>query len=274
MELDALFLGVMDFLGARRRLGLGAAIDAVHLFGAKSQRDAHGVHRGIAGADDGDATAELQRRVVLGEVAGVHQIAAGEQFVGGQHAVERFTGNAHEARIAGAGADEYGVVAHLGEHLLDGEQAADQRVALELDAELDQLADLGVDHAVGQAEFGDAVFQDAAGLVEGLVDGDVATGLRHVGGASHAGRAGPNDGDAETVRLDIGNVGPALGYGHVADEAFKPADRHRLQQIADRADALALGFLRADAAANGSQKIGIGDDVVGAVIVLLGNLLR
>ena len=110
-----------------------------------------------------------------------------------KHAVERIAGNAEHRRIAGAGADEDGVEAHLVDHLLDGEQAADQRVAFELDAELAQIVDFGVDHRVGQAEIGNAVFQHAAGLVERLEDGHLAAGLGHVGGAGHAGGTGADD---------------------------------------------------------------------------------
>ena len=87
VELDAFLLGVMHFLGARRRLGARAAVDAVHLLGAQPQRDAHRVHRGVAGADHGDALADRQRRVEVREVAGAHQVAARQQFVGRQHAV-------------------------------------------------------------------------------------------------------------------------------------------------------------------------------------------
>ena len=97
--------------------------------------------------------------------------------------------------------------------------------------------------------------QHAAGLVERLVDGDVASRLGHVGGAGHAGGAGADDADPEAVRLDIGHVGPAFGDGMVADQALEPADRHRLQRVADRADALALVLLRAHAAAHRRQQV-------------------
>ena len=69
VELDAFLAGVMDLLGPRRRLGLAAAVDAVDLLGAEPQRHAHRVHRGVAGADHGDALARLHRRVEVGEVA-------------------------------------------------------------------------------------------------------------------------------------------------------------------------------------------------------------
>ena len=64
VELDAFLLGVMHLLDARRASARRAAVDAVDLLGAEPEADAHGVHRGVAGADDRDAPAERQRRVV------------------------------------------------------------------------------------------------------------------------------------------------------------------------------------------------------------------
>ena len=159
------------------------------------------------------------------------------------------------------------------DHLLDGEQASDQRVAFEPDAKLAQVGDFRVDHGVGQAEVRNAVAQHAAGQVERFIHRDVAAGLRHVGGAGHAGGAGADDADAEAVGVDVRLLAPALGDGSVADPAFQPADRHRFQRFADGADALALVFLRADAAADRGQQVGASDHVVGAAQVFRDELL-
>ena len=202
-----------------------------------------------------------------------HQVAARQQFVGRQHAVQRIAGNAEHRRIAGADADEHRVEAHLVDHLLDGEQAADQRVALELDAEFLQLVDLRVDHFVGQAEIRNAVAQHAARLVEGFVDGHVAPGLGHVRGAGHAGRTRADDADPVRSRFDIRDIGPAFRDRLVADPALEASDGHRFQRVADGAHAFALVFLRTDAAADGRQQVGVGQDVVGAAKILLADLL-
>ncbi len=259
------------------RISIGLAsqapVQAGHRRGAEAQADAQRVHRGVAGPDYHHVLAGLQRGVVVRELARVHQVAAGEQLVGGEHAVQRLAGNAREARIARAGADEHRMKAHLVDHLLDGEQATDQRVALEAHAELLELADLGVDDRVRQAEIRNAVLEHAAGLVEGLVDGDLAAGLGHVGCAGHAGRSRTDDADAEAARLDVRDVGPAFPDGEVADPALQPADGHRLQGFADGAHALALVLLRADAAADRRQQVGGGDDVVGAAVVALDDAL-
>ena len=163
--------------------------------------------------------------------------------------------------------------AHLRHHLLDGEQAADQRIAFELDAEVAQLLDLGVDDVVRQAEVGNAVLQHPARGVEGFVDDDFTPCLGHVRGARHSGRPRADDADLVAGRLDVRNVLPALGDRHVADEALEPSDGDRLQRVAHRAHAFALVLLRAHSAADRRQQVGVGDDVVSAVIVLLGDFL-
>ena len=50
VEDDALLLGVLDLLGARRQLGLAAAVDDVHLVGAQAQGGAGRVHGHVAAA--------------------------------------------------------------------------------------------------------------------------------------------------------------------------------------------------------------------------------
>ena len=48
------------------------------------------------------------------EVARAHQVAARQQLVGREHAVQRLAGDAEKLRVARARADEYRVEAHLG----------------------------------------------------------------------------------------------------------------------------------------------------------------
>ena len=84
---------------------------------------------------------------------------------------------------------------------------------------------------------------------------------------------GADDADLEAGRFDMRNVAPLFLDGGVADEALQAADRHRLQRLADNADAFALRLLRADAAAHRGQQIAGGDDVVGAADILGGDRL-
>jgi hypothetical protein len=273
LELDALLLGVMDFLGAGRRLLAAATVQAVDLLGAESQAHPHRVHGRVAGADHRDATPRLQRGVVVREVAGLHQVAARQQLVGREHAVQVLARNAHEARIACTGTDEHRVETHLLDHLLDREQPPDERVALEADAEALELADLRIDDLVRKTEVRNPVLEHAAGLVEGLVHGHLAAGLGHVGGAGHSGRTRADDPDAERVALDVRDVGPALLDRDVADIALEATDCDRLERLTDRAHALALILLRADPPADRRQQVRVGDHVVGAAKVLVGNAL-
>src|SRR5665647_123546 len=66
----------------------------------------------------------------------------------------------------------------------------------------------------------------------------------------------------------MGNVAPLFLDGVVADPAFEAADRDRLERLADHADALALRFLRADAATHRRQEIAGSDDVIGTAEIL------
>ena len=64
----------------------------------------------------------------------------------------------------------------------------------EAHAGLPERLELALEHALGQAELGDAVAQHAAGLVVGVVDRHFVAGLRQEPGAAQAGRAGADDG--------------------------------------------------------------------------------
>src|SRR5208282_4464185 len=104
--------------------------------------------------------------------------------------------------------------------------------------------------------------------MEGFVYRDLAPRLGHVGRARRPRGAGAHDPDPEAVGLDIRNAGPTLGDGEIAQVALEPADGNRFQRLAHDADALALGFLRADPAANGRQKIGPGYGLIGRAEIL------
>src|SRR6266567_481944 len=273
VEFDPFLFGVVDLFAARRTLGATTAVDAIDLLRAEPEAHAHRVHRRIAGADDRHALAERERGVVIRELLRAHQVAASQELVGGEHTVQRVAGNAEHRRVACAGADEHRVESHLVDHLLDGEQAPDQRVALEFDAELGEVADFGVDHLVGETDIGDAVLEHAARLVECLVNRDVAAGFGHVGGAGHPGRTGTDDADLEFVALDVGQIGPTFGDGAIAYEPLETADRHRLERLPNRAHAFALAFLWTHPPAHRRQQVGRGDHVVGGAEILLTDLL-
>ena len=113
VEVDPLLLGVAQLLDAAGGLGLGPAVDAVDLLGPEAPRDAQAVHRGVAGAEDGDLLAHGDGRVLEGELVAAHQVDASQELVGAVDLPGLLARDAEEHREAGAGADEDGVVAHL-----------------------------------------------------------------------------------------------------------------------------------------------------------------
>ena len=196
-----------------------------------------------------------RRRVVLGEGVGLHEVDAREVLVGREDVAEVLAGQLHEDRQTGAGAHEDGVVAHL-EELVDGVEAADDRVDLDLDAEPPQVVDLGPDDGLGQTELGDAVDQHPAGLVQRLEHRHRVAFGDHVGGQGEAGRTGADHGDALAGRLGLAGDGHRVGLTlEVGREALEVADRHRLLLLAQHADLLALVVLGTDAAADRGQGV-------------------
>ncbi len=96
VEDDAFVAGAFVVFGAGAFFLFGAAVDDVGLFGAEADGAADGVHGGVAGADDGGVAGALDGGVVVGEGVGVHEVDAGEEFVGGVDAFEVFAGDVHE----------------------------------------------------------------------------------------------------------------------------------------------------------------------------------
>ena len=143
MDRDALVLGVL--LLPRRRLHLGVAgpDDDSDLLAAQAPGAAAAVHRGVAAAQDDDALADRLH---------VPERHRGEPVDADVDVRRRFlaTGDVELAAARRAAADEDRVVA-VGEQRL---HAVDPRPAAELDAEVEHVAALLVDHRVGQAELG------------------------------------------------------------------------------------------------------------------------
>src|SRR6266511_807910 len=265
-ELDPLLLRVADLLDAGRRLRLGAAVDAADGGRAEPLRDAQAVHRGVAGADDGDVLADGDGRVLEREDVAAHEVHAGEELVRRVDLARVLAGDPDERRGARADAEEHGVVALLLEELRDGEGLADDLVRLDLHALVDELLHLAVDDLAREAEGRDAVLEHAAHHVERLVDRHVGAELHEVGGGGEAGGAGAADRDlAELLREARGRGGLRLRV--VADEALEAADADRLDLLADHALRLALRLLRADAAADRGEGVRLLDDLERAVEV-------
>ena len=142
---------MFQLLDTRRRFAPRPPVDAGHAVGAHPLRDAQRIHRRVARAHHRDPLAEPHRRVVQRLLVAAHQVDTRQEFVGGEHAVQRLSRNSGEFGRAGAGPYECAVIAHFAQQLRNGEQLADDGVKPDLDAQLLQVFDFGVDNYVGQA---------------------------------------------------------------------------------------------------------------------------
>ena len=245
-----------------------AAVDDVHV-SAQTLGAARSVHGDVAAADDGDFLALKRHDGRVGAVLiSLHQVDTGQELVGRVNAAEVLTGDVHEHRKTRTGADEHGLEAVLAHQLVDGHDAADDHVRLDLDTEGLQAVDFLLHDGLGKSELGDAVDQHAAGKVERFKNGDIVALLGKVARAGEAAGAGADDRDLVAVGRFL-----HVCIVPVGDKALEAADADRL--ALDAADALrfALRLLRADAAADGGQGRGLMNDLIGALVVLFGDLL-
>ncbi len=164
MELDAFFFSVVHFFSTSRQFRFASAVNDMGVR-TEAQRCSRRVHRDVAAANHDDLLASVDRGVVALE--GLHQVVAGQVFVGRVNAVGLFARNVHEARQPGTRADKYRVVAFFVEQFVDGYGFADDDVRFDLDAEaLDVFNFLRDDLFLRQTEFRNSVNQNAARFVE------------------------------------------------------------------------------------------------------------
>src|SRR5699024_5489902 len=113
-----------------------------------------------------------------------------------------------------------------------------------------------------QTELGNAVHQHTAGRMQRLKDRDLVSLAGKVAGAGQAGGTGADNRDLVPVgghpRGQLLRLG-VVAVGHIALEA---PDTDRLTLDPPHAFALALGFLRADPAADRRKRAGVGNDAV------------
>ncbi len=249
---------MVHLFGAGREFGFAAPVDDCRL-GTQSLGGAHGVHRHVAAAHYDYLAARLDGRVVVG-VEGTHQVGAGQEFVGRDHAVEVLARNTHETGQSGARTDENGVESLLVEQGVDRQGAADDDVGLDGYAQPAQGVDLALhDPRLRQTELGNAVDQHAAHLVQRLEDVHLVARLSQVAGAGQTGRTAADHGDAAAVARG----GRHLGFVFqrpVAHVALQLADGYRFALDAQDAGPFALRLLRADASADRRQRAVSRDD--------------
>ena len=263
---------MLHLLGTGGELGLGAAVDDVHI-GPQALGAAGGVHGHVAAAHHGHLLAlQVHDGSVCALPVGLHQVDAGEELVGGVDALQVLAGDVHEHGQAGAGADEHGLELHLLHQLVDGDGPANHRVGLDLHAQVLQPVHFLLDDGLGQTELGDAVDQHAAGQVQGLEHGDLIPLPGQVAGAGQAGGAGADDRHAMAVGGGSGRLLGGVGVVPVGHKPLQAADADGLALDAPDALALALGLLGADAAADGREGAVLGHDLIGGLKVALGHL--
>ena len=108
--------------------------------------------------------------------------------------------------------------------------------------------------------------------MQSLEHGDLIAQLGQVAGAGQAGRAGTDDGHLVTVGSGLlGGLG-GVGIVPVGHKALQTADGHGLALHAPDAVLFALVLLGADAAADGGQRGGLVDDLIGGFKVALSHL--
>ena len=120
-----------------------------------------------------------KHRSVKARASGTHEIYAGEIFIARHHAYKVFAGNIHEAGQTGTGTHKETFEAHFLE-AFHRKGLPYHHIRHEFHSHTPQGLNLNVDHAVGETEFGYAVFQHAAYLVESLEHRHIVAARSHV----------------------------------------------------------------------------------------------
>ena len=138
------------------------------------------------------------------------------------------------------------------------------------------MPDTALDHVLLQLETGNAVHEQSAAPVIGVVHRDLIALAAQLLGGGKAARPGPDDaGRLRALARRLDRLDPAFGPGRVGDVFLDRADRHRaVAGLFDRADALAEAVLRADAAANLRHVVGGGGDAPGLFHAVFGGKLQ
>ena len=196
LQPDALLLRLHDLLRARGHFGLGAAVDDGDLLRAQAPCGARAVKGGRAAAHDHQPA---RHEAVL------IQPDAAQEAQPAFHLRQGFAGDAQLARLLVAAGDVDGLVAFA--QIVQGHVAAHGHAQVNLHARLFNGVNLLEQHAVGQAVFGDAPVEHAAGHLLGLVDVHLMAQLGQVVGAGEAGGTRADDGHALARGLERDFVG-------------------------------------------------------------------
>ena len=183
-EDDTLLLRVLHFLFSGGQLLHGAAIDDRHFLGTQTERGSRGVHGHVAAANHGHASRTENGGGGIFSV-GLHEVGAGQKFVGGIDTLEGFAGDTHKLGKSRTRANENSLKAFL-EQLVHGHGLTDDHVGLDGHAHGAQAVHLLLHDVLGETEFGDAVHENAARHVESFVHGHL---IAASGQSSRAGQS-------------------------------------------------------------------------------------
>ena len=270
VELNALFLCVLDFLGTSRHLISASPVNYMDL-SAHSFSASCCVHGNVSAAYNRNLLVLFDWSVVLVQVA-LHQVDSGQILVGGVYAYQVLAFDVHELRKAGTGTDEYSIVSLI-EQVLDIQGSAHYHVVVESDALLPQGVDFVCHDILWQTEFRNSVYQHAALFVETLENGYFVSLVHQITGSGQSGRAGTDNGNLLAVGWDF-------FYFIIADvlsvpiryETLQSAYSNRLALDSANALSFALGFLRAYTAAHCRQGVGGSNHFIGTGKIPLGYL--
>ncbi len=259
---DVLVHGVLLLPGGRFHLLEAAAHDDGDLLAAEPARRAAAIHRRVAAAEHDDALADL---LDMAEGDARQPVDADMDVGGGLPAA----GNVEIAAARRAGADEDRVVALRKQRL----HAVDALPETRLDAAarqegIEDVADLLVDHRLGQAEARYLGADHAAGLGIAVIDDDLVAVGQEVARHGQRGRAGAHQGDALAILLlRCGRQAVADVVLVVGGDALQAADRHRLV-LDPAASAGGLAGTVAGPPEDSGEDIGLPVDHIGVAIAL------
>ncbi len=262
-EDDSFFFCVMHFFDPGGHLFFAAAVDDGDVLCAEPLGAARRVHGHVAAADDHRIFTHLHGRIRFGEMIRLHEVDARQKLIGGIHAVEVFARNALKPRKSRATADEHRVEPLFFEQFVQRDRAADDHVGLDFDPDVLQGFDFVPHELLGQTKLRNAVNEHAAGRMQRLEHRDLVAELAQIARTGQPRGAAADDRDLfAVIRQGFRGLG-AVRHCIVRHETLEPADADGLALDAAHALLLALRLLRADAAANGGQRVGGADDLVG-----------
>ncbi len=249
---DSFTFGVVDLRRHRGHLGPGAPVEDRHL-GAGASRYASRIDGRVASADHHHPIADLHGLSTIDspQVVDAAEDAGSLLARKAQHAARLCT----DPEIEGMMAITEFIDRHLGAHRHTGN---------DLDPEIHDALDLGVEHARREPIVGNAEPEHAPGIPAALVHRHRIATACHLIGEGQPGRPGTDDADRLLPRLEVDRFElQVLVDPPVTDEALEGVDGNRL--IFRRAVTSGLARVRADTSKHSGERVDVGEDPPGLV---------